>query len=249
MKGFGNRAWLGVAAACGALLLLAGPAVAGGRVCRQLEAELASMGSGGGSGKAGKYDRLVAAQENQLSAARSRARRAGCGFSFLSNGPEMCGPLKAHIDKMERNLGALQRKRSQVAGGGSSKRDRQRILASLDANDCRDKSWPSDNRRASTTAPSSTGCLAALAGVEPLEERLDAGIGRVLDPNADDYRRRNLARQPLGNVNVTRILNPDGGEMSIGGPQANSPQCACAPATVISSRCRRAPRRPISTAI
>ena len=207
-----------MAAACGALLLLAGPAVAGGRVCRQLEAELASLGSGGGSGKAGKYDRLVAAQENQISAARSRARRAGCGFSLLSNGPEMCGPLKAHIDKMERNLDALQRKRSQVAGGGSSRRDRQRILASLDANDCRDKVVAERQPARERNGTFFDRLFGGTSRVEPLEERLDAGIGRVLDPNADDYRRRNLARQPLGNVNVTRILNPDGGEISIGGP-------------------------------
>jgi len=53
---------------------------------------------------------------------------------------------------------------------------------------------------------------------EPLEQRPDAGIGRVLEPNKDDYRRRDPARQPLGSANVTRILNPDGGETMIGGP-------------------------------
>jgi hypothetical protein len=206
-----------VAAACGALLLLAGPAVAGGRMCRQLEAELASLGSGSGSGNAGKYDRLVAAQENQISAARSRARRAGCGFSFLSNGPKMCGPIKAHIDKMERNLDALQRKRSQLAGGGSSERDRQRILASLEANDCRDKIVVERQPGRERNGTFFDRLFGGTGRVEPLEERLDAGIGRVLEPNPDDYR-RHAARQPLGSANITRILNPDGSEASIGGP-------------------------------
>ena len=250
MRRIGNRAWLGVAAACGALLLLAGPAVAGGRVCRQLEAELASLGSGGGSGKAKKYDRAVAAQEDQISTARSRARRAGCGFSFLSVGPQMCGPLKAQIDKMERNLDALQRKRSQMAGGGNPKRDRQRILASLDANNCRDKivaeRQPARERNGTFFdrlfgGGSSEG--------DPLEERPDAGIGRVLDPNGDDYRRRDrLGSRSAVSTSPASSIRMAARSRSAARP-ANSPRCACAPATVISSRCRRARRRPISTAI
>ena len=206
MRRFGNKAWFGVAAAFGALLLLAGPAVAGGRVCRQLEAELASLGSGGGSGKVAKYDRAVTAQENHISSARSRARRAGCGFSFLSVGPQICGPLKAHIDKMEGNLDALQRKRSQTGGGGNPKRDRQRILASLDANNCRDKivaERQPERERNGTFFDRLFG--GGLSEGDPLERRPDAGMGRVLGPNDDDYRRRGSPRQPLGSVGVARI--------------------------------------------
>ena len=218
MRRFGSKAWLGMAAAFGALLLLAGPAASGGRVCRQLEAELASLGSGGGSGKLGKYDRAVAAQEDQISTARKRARRAGCGFALLSAGQQICGPLNAQIDKMEHNLDALQRKRSQLGGGGS-RRDRQRVLAALDANNCRDKivaeRQPARERNGSFFDRLFGG---GSSRSDPLEERPDAGIGRVLEPNRDDYRRRDPARQPLGSANVTRILNPNGGEISIGGP-------------------------------
>ncbi len=52
--------------------------------------------------------------------------------------PAMCAPLNTQIERMERNLEALERKRVALSGGGGSKRDRARILASLDANNCRD---------------------------------------------------------------------------------------------------------------
>ena len=122
------------------IALLAVPADARARICRQLEAELASAGSGGGGGSAQfkKYDRAVGIQRDQLSTARSRARRAGCGFTLLNVGPAMCAPLNAQIERMERNLDALQRKRTALSGGGGgSRRDRARILAALDANNCR----------------------------------------------------------------------------------------------------------------
>ena len=39
---------------------------------------------------------------------------------------------------MERNLEALERKRVALSGGSGSTRDRARILAAIDANNCRD---------------------------------------------------------------------------------------------------------------
>ena len=140
----GQTAWRLAAFAAGVaalVALLAVPADARARICRTLEAELASAGSGGGGGGSSqfkKYDRAVGIQRDQLSTARSRARRAGCGFTFLNVGPSMCAPLNAQIERMERNLDALQRKRTALSGGdGSSRRDRTRILAALDANNCR----------------------------------------------------------------------------------------------------------------
>ena len=142
MRQIGQTAWRLAAFAAGVLGLfavLAVPADARARICRTLEAELASAGSGGGgSSRFKKYDRAVGVQRDQLSTARSRARRAGCGFTLLNVGPAMCAPLNAQIERMERNLDALQRKRTALSGGGGgSRRDRDRILAALDANDCR----------------------------------------------------------------------------------------------------------------
>ncbi|MER9327440.1 DUF2865 domain-containing protein [Mesorhizobium sp. M0488] len=124
-------------------LLLSGAAVtepqAASRICRQLEADLAmaSRGGGGGPAMVRKYDAAIERQQEQISKARGQASRAGCGFSLFSRNVNECAALNATIDRMNANLDALQAKRERLAGGGS-RRDSKRILAALDANDCRD---------------------------------------------------------------------------------------------------------------
>ncbi|RUW94437.1 hypothetical protein EOA30_33500, partial [Mesorhizobium sp. M8A.F.Ca.ET.059.01.1.1] len=124
-------------------LLLSGAAVsepqAASRVCRQLEADLAATSRGGGGGPAlvRKYDAAIERQRDQISKARGQASNAGCGFSLFSRNINQCAGLNATIERMNANLDSLQAKRAQLAGGGS-RRDRGRILAALDANDCRD---------------------------------------------------------------------------------------------------------------
>ena len=218
MRQTGQRAWHAAVLAAGAvalIALLAVPASARARICRQLEAELASTGGGGGgSSQVKKYDRAVAAQRDQLSAARSRARRAGCGFTLLPIGPATCAPLNAQIERMERNLEALERKRVALSGGGSSKRDRARILASLDANNCRDAEV------AEREPPRRNGTS--------LFERLFGGGVREGLP-VEETEREPFEQEPVEQsgrqlvegrerpANVTRILNPNG-EVSILGP-------------------------------
>lgn len=137
-----GRAWgaaLALAFAC--LLAATSGADANTRVCRQLEAELASAGNGG-SAKYRKYDAAVNRQRDQLDIARRQARRAGCGFSFFGGAGE-CGALNTQIDKMERNLQALERKRKQLGGNVEPRRERARILAALNAHGCREPNRPS----------------------------------------------------------------------------------------------------------
>ncbi|MEI9421763.1 DUF2865 domain-containing protein [Mesorhizobium sp. Cs1299R1N1] len=125
-------------------LLLSGAAVgepqAASRICRQLEADLAAASRGGGGGPAlvRKYDAAIERQREQISKARGQASSAGCGFSLFSRNINQCAGLNATIERMNANLDSLQAKRAQLAGGGGSRRDRGRILAALDANDCRD---------------------------------------------------------------------------------------------------------------
>ncbi|MEI9416094.1 DUF2865 domain-containing protein [Mesorhizobium sp. Cs1321R2N1] len=125
-------------------LLLSGAAVsepqAASRVCRQLEADLAAASRGGAGGPAlvRKYDAAIERQREQISKARGQANSAGCGFSLFSRNINQCARLNATIERMNANLDSLQAKRAQLAGGGGSRRDRGRILAALDANDCRD---------------------------------------------------------------------------------------------------------------
>ncbi|MEP6566594.1 MAG: DUF2865 domain-containing protein [Mesorhizobium sp.] len=112
---------------------------AASRVCRQLEAELAAASNGGGgSAMTRKYDTAIVRQREQLTKVRNRASDASCGFSLFSRNVNQCAALNATIERMNNNLDALQAKRAQLAGGGGSRHDRSRILAALDANDCRD---------------------------------------------------------------------------------------------------------------
>ncbi|MBN9218454.1 MAG: DUF2865 domain-containing protein [Mesorhizobium sp.] len=183
-------------------LLLSGATVtepqAASRVCRQLEADLASASRGGGGGPAmvRKYDSAIERQREQISKARSQANAAGCGFSLFSRNINQCAGLNATIDRMNANLDSLQVKRAQLAGGGGSRRDRGRILAALDANGCRDDASP--QRRA------------------PLEEadRGDDGNANLFDQLfGNDSRQADTLDQPDDpgeERNVRRVLNqPD----------------------------------------
>lgn len=134
------------AALLGALALSAFAAAelqAASRVCRQLEANLAAASRGGGSKPAllRKYDDAIVRQRQQISKAVSQSSRAGCGFSLSRRNANACATLDATIDRMAANLDGLQAKRAELAGGGS-RRDRARILDSLDANGCRDDAAP-----------------------------------------------------------------------------------------------------------
>ena len=123
-------------------LLLPDPALAqaGTRLCRQLEAQLASL-SGSGNGSAThvrRYDAAIERQRDQMAKARAQARQAGCGVGVTGRLMAFCGEVNAALARMDRNLSELQRKRTQLAGGGGDgRRERNRIMASLDVNGCR----------------------------------------------------------------------------------------------------------------
>ena len=112
---------------------------ASSRICRQLETDLAATyGPKTSSAQGRKQDAAIGRQREQLQLARKQSRRSGCGFSFLGRGDAKCAKLNVKIEKMERNLDALQRKRSQPARGGSAGTSRAKLLAAIDANGCRD---------------------------------------------------------------------------------------------------------------
>jgi uncharacterized protein DUF2865 len=191
------------AATIGAALLsfaIVGPSLAASRICRQLEAELASAGGVGSPTMFRKYDRAVNAQRQQLATAESRAQRAGCGFGLLS--PQMCGPLNDQIARMEANLAALERKREQLAPGTAPQRSRARILAALDANGCRDEAVA--DRKPVGEEPAREGeseadLFTRLFGSSAREGEAPTGLGAPM--------------------NVTRILNPNGETTVLGGPE------------------------------
>ncbi len=105
-------------------------------ICSKLERQLASVGSQRSG--VSKYQNAARAQAQQLQIARSQARRAGCGGSFLifgsSNGNSAtCQRVNNTIRKMEGNLAKLQNKSN---SGGSPELSNARLRAALDANDC-----------------------------------------------------------------------------------------------------------------
>ena len=116
-------------AALAVFLLAAGEAQAAGNLCRQLESQLASAGSG----QAARYEAAIAKQREQIAKARGQARRAGCGRTLFGAPAAACASLDATLGKMQTNLAALQTKRAGMAG----KRDRAKILAALDSKGCR----------------------------------------------------------------------------------------------------------------
>ncbi|MGD9913596.1 MAG: DUF2865 domain-containing protein [Rhizobiaceae bacterium] len=125
-----------LALATASLAFVVADAEAASRACRQIEAQLA--GGSGGSGSVKKYEKAIAAQQQQIAKARAQAREASCGMSFLNLGRERCGPINATIKRMEANLSALQKKKGELSGGMLSRSERARLVAALDANGCRD---------------------------------------------------------------------------------------------------------------
>lgn len=111
-------------AACALLLcivalscLAASEANAARHLCRQLQGELAGLGDGGRAGPARvhKYDAAIIRQSEELAKARSRARRAGCGFSLFGRNVSSCAALNASIDRMNGNLDKLRNERARLA--------------------------------------------------------------------------------------------------------------------------------------
>ncbi|HEY6630800.1 MAG TPA: DUF2865 domain-containing protein [Rhizobiaceae bacterium] len=126
-----------VAAAVALASLSSEALAANSRLCRQLEAELASAGRGGSTAQLRKQDASILKQREQLELAKRQARRSGCGFR-LFGGSDSCRSINLKVEKMERNLDALQRRRSRAADAGSG-RSRSQVVAALRANGCRDE--------------------------------------------------------------------------------------------------------------
>jgi hypothetical protein len=157
------------------------PALADTLLCRQLEAELAAAADIDGSAALVKYDDAIVRQRDEMVKARRQARSQRCGFSQLGNGVKQCATLNAAIEKMAINLETLQRKRSQLAGNGGE-HSRARLLASLDANGCRDDAVavrplppPIDSGEIVSDRPTGFGAI------RPLDEDLEGRIRRVID--------------------------------------------------------------------
>ena len=118
-------------------------------MCPRLEAQLATIDRGGGSGDPAKDDQIrryqdaAIKQQAELDRVTSQARRMGCDssgfFSLFSGQSAQCGPVNHQIQQMRANLEQITTSLERLRGGmGGADRDNQRrsVLLALAQNNC-----------------------------------------------------------------------------------------------------------------
>jgi hypothetical protein len=119
-------------------------------VCPRLEAQLATIDRGGGSGDPAKeeqirrYQEAASKQQGELDRVTSQAKRMGCDssgfFSLFSGQSAQCGPVNNQIQQMRGNLDqittSLERLRGGGFGGAERENQRRSVLAALAQNNC-----------------------------------------------------------------------------------------------------------------
>ena len=158
-----SRWILACAALLGAVVLSAGASaqmnpgpppsqggVAANPVCPRLEAQLATIDRGGGSGDPAReeqirrYQEAASKQQGELDRVTSQAKRMGCDssgfFSLFSGQSAQCGPVNNQIQQMRGNLDqittSLERLRGGGFGGAERENQRRSVLAALAQNNC-----------------------------------------------------------------------------------------------------------------
>src|SRR6202043_1018667 len=119
-------------------------------MCPRLEAQLATIDRGGGSGDPAKDDQIrryqdaASKQQAELDRVTSQAKRMGCDssgfFSLFSGQSAQCGPVNNQIQQMRANLDqittSLERLRSGGFGGPDRDNQRRSVLTALAQNNC-----------------------------------------------------------------------------------------------------------------
>jgi len=118
-------------------------------MCPRLEAQLATIDHGGGSGDPARDDQIrryqdaATKQQSELDRVTSQAKRMGCDssgfFSLFSGQSAQCGPVNNQIQQMRANLDQITTSLERLRGGfGSPDRDNQRrsVLTALAQNNC-----------------------------------------------------------------------------------------------------------------
>ena len=119
-------------------------------MCPRLEAQLATIDRGGGTGDPAKeeqirrYQDAAAKQQAELDRVTLQAKRMGCDssgfFSLFSGQSAQCGPVNNQIQQMRGNLDqittSLERLRSGGIGGADRENQRRSVLTALAQNNC-----------------------------------------------------------------------------------------------------------------
>ena len=112
---------------CAALLGTVGQAAAQAVDCARLQAQIASLGQGGGdTARAVQFQRAAERQQGELDRTVAYARSLGCGrrqFLFFGEAPPaQCGALQQQIARMQVNLDQLRGQAQRALGGGDAQR-------------------------------------------------------------------------------------------------------------------------------
>src|ERR1700737_941673 len=118
-------------------------------MCPRLEAQLATIDRGGGTGDPARdeqirrYQEAASKQQGELDRVTSQAKRMGCDssgfFSLFSGQSAQCGPVNNQIQQMRANLEQITTSLERLRGGfGGGDRDNQRrsVLLALAQNNC-----------------------------------------------------------------------------------------------------------------
>src|SRR3984893_15445518 len=118
-------------------------------MCPRLEAQLATVDRGGGTGDPARdeqirrYQDAASKQQGELDRVTSQAKRMGCDssgfFSLFSGQSAQCGPVHTQIQQMRANLDQITNSLERLRGGlGGSERESQRrsVLLALAQNNC-----------------------------------------------------------------------------------------------------------------
>jgi hypothetical protein len=119
-------------------------------MCPRLEAQLATIDRGSGSGDPAKDDQIhryqdaASRQQGELDRVTSQAKRMGCDssgfFSLFSGQSAQCGPVNNQIQQMRANLEQittnLERLRTGGLGGADHDNQRRSVLLALAQNNC-----------------------------------------------------------------------------------------------------------------
>src|ERR1700686_5735245 len=125
------------------------PGAATNPMCPRLEAQLASIDRGGGTGDPARdeqirrYQEAATKQQSELDRVTFQAKRMGCDssgfFSLFSGQSAQCGPVNNQIQQMRANLDQITTSLERLRGGmGGGDRDNQRrsVLLALAQNNC-----------------------------------------------------------------------------------------------------------------
>ena len=119
-------------------------------MCPRLEAQLATIDRGGGSGDPSRDDQIrryqdaQAKQQAELDRVTQQAKRMGCDssgfFSLFQGQSAQCGPVTNQIQQMRGNLdqitNSLERLRTGGVGGSDRENQRRSVLLALAQNNC-----------------------------------------------------------------------------------------------------------------